>query len=41
MKIVKKEELKKELPKPQKIFSAGYSCLTDNEKKEADKIIEK
>ncbi len=41
MKIVEKSELKKELGKPQKIFIAGYSTLTDAEKKEADKIIEK
>lgn len=44
MKIVKKSEIKSELEKsgnPQKIFIAGYTTLTDEEKKEADKLIEK
>lgn len=41
IKIVEKSELKEKLGKQQKIFIAGYSTLTDDEKKEADKLIEK
>ncbi len=38
--IVEKSELKEMLQKPQKIFIAGYTTLSDEEKKEADKLIE-